>query len=182
MIPFRERGLYQAAQNVLHGFGSICGASFGGIIADTIGWRWCFLMQVPISIFALVIGNKVIKVQAHTLQIDDDLGFRGVWKKVDISGALLLVLGLSTQLVGLSLGGNELPWDSPWVILSFVTSFLFLALFILVEGKTTTVPIIPLKMLRGVLPVSTQIANVFVGMAAYAVSVSPFVMFFVCEH
>jgi hypothetical protein len=31
------------------------------------------------------------------------------------------------------------------------------------------VPLIPLKMLRGTLPVSTQIANVCVGMAAYAV-------------
>ncbi|KAJ9360567.1 MFS drug transporter [Paecilomyces variotii] len=168
MIPFRERGLYQAAQNVLHGFGSICGASFGGTIADTIGWRWCFLLQVPVSIVALAVGNKVIKVSSDTGLTGVKPGFRGVWKRIDLSGSLLLVLGLSTQLVGLSLGGNELPWDSPWVVLSFVTSFLFLALFILVEAKTTTVPIIPLKMLRGVLPVSTQIANVFVGMAAYA--------------
>lgn len=173
MIPFRERGLYQAAQNVLHGFGSICGASFGGTIADTIGWRWCFLLQIPVSIVALAVGNKVIKVSSDTGLTGVKPGFRGVWKRIDLSGSLLLVLGLSTQLVGLSLGGNELPWDSPWVVLSFVTSFLFLALFILVEAKTTTVPIIPLKMLRGVLPVSTQIANVFVGMAAYAVRIVP---------
>lgn len=56
MIPFERRGMYQAMQNVLHGFGAICGASFGGAIADTIGWRWCFLLQVPVSIIALALG------------------------------------------------------------------------------------------------------------------------------
>jgi hypothetical protein len=38
MIPFRKRGMYQALQNSMFGFGAICGASFGGAIADSIGW------------------------------------------------------------------------------------------------------------------------------------------------
>jgi MFS family permease len=38
MIPFRKRGMYQALQNSMFGFGAICGASFGGSIADSIGW------------------------------------------------------------------------------------------------------------------------------------------------
>ncbi|OBT85039.1 hypothetical protein VE02_07158 [Pseudogymnoascus sp. 03VT05] len=61
MIPFRERGMYQACQNVLHGFGSICGASLGGVIADTIGRRWCFMCQVPVSAFACIVGYFVVK-------------------------------------------------------------------------------------------------------------------------
>ncbi|KAL1961778.1 hypothetical protein VTN77DRAFT_1065 [Rasamsonia byssochlamydoides] len=160
--------MYQAAQNVLHGFGSICGASMGGAIADSIGWRWCFLLQVPISVFALVVGHFVIQLPVHDDQGDSNR-LRGVWRQVDLSGALLLVLGLSIQLVGLSLGGNELPWDNDWVITSLIASVVFLTLFLVVEAKTSAVPVIPLRMLRGVLPVCTQIANVCVGMAAYAV-------------
>lgn len=38
MIPFKKRGMYQALQNSMFGFGAICGASFGGSIADSIGW------------------------------------------------------------------------------------------------------------------------------------------------
>src|SRR5947209_3259482 len=112
MIPFHERGMYQAAQNVLNGFGAICGASFGGSIADTIGWRWCFLLQVPVSVFALVVGYVVIPHLEHPEHGKSERGFRGIWKQVDVTGALLLIMGLSVQLVGLSLGGNELPWDS----------------------------------------------------------------------
>jgi MFS family permease len=168
IIPFRNRGMYQAAQNVLHGFGSVCGASLGGSIADSIGWRWCFLLQVPVSVFALVVGHFVIQPPRcdHT---SPNPGLRGVWQQIDLSGALLLVLGLSIQLVGLSLGGNELPWGNVWVVTSLVASVVLLALFVVVEARTSAVPVIPLSMLQGVLPVCTQFANVCVGMAAYAV-------------
>lgn len=59
MIPFRKRGMYQAMQNGIFGFGAVCGASFGGSIADTIGWRWCFLL-VSMSLFieAIIYANK----------------------------------------------------------------------------------------------------------------------------
>ncbi|KAL4929886.1 MDR family MFS transporter [Aspergillus undulatus] len=164
MIPFQRRGMYQAAQNVLHGFGSICGASLGGSIANTIGWRWCFLLQVPVSIFALVVGRIVIPRPAKQPVSTGMM----VWKQVDLTGALLLILGLSVQLVGLSLGGNELPWGNIWVVGSLVASVLLLGGFLVVEAKTTAIPVIPLRMLKGVLPISTQITNVCVGMAAYA--------------
>lgn len=95
---------------------------------------------------------------------------RGIWHQIDVSGALLLVLALSSQLVGLSLGGNELSWTNGWVVSSLVASVIFLAGFVAVEAKTTAAPLIPLKMLHGLLPVSTQIVNVCCGMAAYAVS------------
>ncbi|KAL2870900.1 MDR family MFS transporter [Aspergillus lucknowensis] len=167
MIPFQRRGMYQAAQNVLHGFGSICGASLGGSIANTIGWRWCFLLQVPVSIFALFVGRVVIPRRERPAS--EEVGLKvSVWKQVDLTGALLLILGLSVQLVGLSLGGNELPWSNIWVITSLVGSVVLLGLFLLVEAKTSAIPVIPLRMLQGVLPVSTQIANICVGMAAYA--------------
>ncbi|KAJ5999700.1 hypothetical protein N7481_000109 [Penicillium waksmanii] len=170
LIPFRRRGMYQAVQNGSYGFGAICGASFGGAIVDSIGWRWCFLVQVPVSLMVLVLGYFVLEFPAKQQHGHDPAApqSQGIWHKIDLSGACLLVLALSAQLVGLSLGGNELPWSNLWVVLSLVASVVFLALFVYVEANTKAVPLIPLKMLRGVLPVSTQIANVCVGMAAYA--------------
>ncbi|KAL2365027.1 hypothetical protein RJZ56_002077 [Blastomyces dermatitidis] len=176
MIPFKDRGMYQAVQNVLHGFGSICGASLGGSIADTIGWRWCFLLQVPVSILALIVGHLVVKNQTHYDNSDYETSpkatLSAIWNRVDLSGAFLLIIGLSIQLVGLNLGGNELPWSSPWVILSLVASVLILGLFLYVEATTSAMPVIPLHMLRGKLAVSAQISNICVGLAAYADSAS----------
>ena len=167
MIPFRKRGMYQAMQNGVFGFGAICGASFGGFIADEIGWRWCFLLQVPVSALALVVGALVIKNPEGGFDLGR--GFRDTWAKVDFSGAFLLVSAIIIQLIGLSLGGNELPWGSPWVIGSLVGSFVLFGLFLLVEARTRAMPMIPLRMLRGRLPVATQITNICVGLSAYAV-------------
>ncbi|OQD99668.1 hypothetical protein PENVUL_c063G08182 [Penicillium vulpinum] len=168
LIPFRYRGMYQAIQNVSYGFGSICGASFGGAIVDSIGWRWCFLLQVPVSLFALIMGYRVLRFPARNNESSADGRPKGIWHQIDMLGACLLILALSAQLVGLSLGGNILPWTHIWVILPLISSLILLVAFVAVEAKTTAAPLIPLKMLRGQLAVSTQIANVCVGMAAYA--------------
>ena len=168
MIPFRRRGMYQAAQNVVNGFGSICGASLGGPIADGIGWRWCFLLQVPVSVFAIVVGHLVVKDTRTSMKTDLSQP-RDIWKRVDLLGSLLLVLGLSTQLAGLSLGGNELPWSHGIVIGCLAGSAVLLGLFLVVEGTTSAIPIIPLRMLKGTTAVSAQLANVCVGISAYAV-------------
>lgn len=160
--------MYQALQNSVWGFGAISGASFGGLISDTIGWRWCFLLQVPISVLGLAVGWLVISDQ----ELLDGSGglLKGMLEKVDISGALILVTALSTQLVGLSLGGNELPWGSVWVIGSLVGSFVLLGGFFWVEARTRAMPIIPLRMLSRRLSISVQFANICAGLAAYAAS------------
>lgn len=168
MIPFRKRGMYQALQNGMFGFGAVCGASFGGSVADSIGWRWCFLLQVPVSAFALVIGALVIKDPEGIIGTGHSM--KDAWTKVDFTGACLLVVAISIQLVGLSLGGNELPWGSPWVVGSLLGSIALLGLFFYVEATTKAIPVIPLRMLHGRLPISIQAANVCVGLSAYAVS------------
>ena len=171
MIPFRRRGMYQALQNGIWGLGAISGASFGGAIADTISWRWCFLLQVPISVLALVVGFVTVKNQPSGLALDQ--GIRPALKKVDFLGSFVLVIAISVQLVGLSIGGNELPWASPWVITALVSSFVLLALFLVIEAKTSATPIIPLRMFCGRLPIATQTANVCAGLSAYGVRSTP---------
>ncbi|KAK3316933.1 major facilitator superfamily domain-containing protein [Apodospora peruviana] len=169
IIPFRQRGMYQAMQNILVGFGAVLGASLGGVFVDGIGWRWCFLLQVPVSILALVVGYYVLENPPHTIfKLDPKRQFRSAFRHLDVSGALVLVIGLVAQLVGLSFGGNEYSWNSLPVIATLVGSGLLLAAFILIEAETRAIPMIPLRMLNGWQPVAVQLTNVFSGMSAYA--------------
>lgn len=154
--------------NTINGFGAICGASFGGPIVDSIGWRWCFFLQVPLSILAVTVGHLFLKIPVQAAQIGREPGLRGSWEQIDLTGACLLILGLSSQLVGLSFGGNELPWSNIWVILSLVGSIVLLVLFLVNEAKTSAIPLVPINMFKGGRAIATQIANVCVGMAGYA--------------
>ncbi|OQU96190.1 hypothetical protein CLAIMM_02303 [Cladophialophora immunda] len=167
MIPFQERGMYQACQNVLHGFGSICGASLGGLIADHIGWRWCFLLQVPVSTFAFVVGHLVIKrTETKKLAADEESSGSAKrsskWEQIDLSGALLLVLGLSAQLGAMTMGGNNYPWSDIRVIFAMILSVILILIFVMVELRTKAVPVMPMSMLHGILAISNQISNVCV--------------------
>ncbi|KAL5324904.1 hypothetical protein ACEPPN_006023 [Leptodophora sp. 'Broadleaf-Isolate-01'] len=186
LIPLRRRGMYQAVQNGLHGFGAVCGASLGGVIADSVGWRWCFLCQVPISLAGLTIGWFVIEDQTKvgTGECLDDEVEGGVggdggeeedvrekmssWRRIDLTGAALLVLGLSAQLTALSLGGNQYPWSDIRVLLSFAVSVVILVTFVWVEVKTEALPVMPMWMLKGRTAISNMISNVLVGMSSYA--------------
>ncbi|KAK4622332.1 hypothetical protein CLAFUW4_06704 [Fulvia fulva] len=165
MIPFRTRGIYQALQNTVFGAGAIAGASFGGAIADSVGWRWCFLLQVPISVIAFGVGWIVVRNPERSYGGGT---MKEVWEKVDFAGALVLVTALSIQLVGLSIGGNELPWSHPVVLASLGCSVVLIVLFFWIEARTTAMPVIPLRMFKRRLSLLMQLTNLCAGTAAYS--------------
>ncbi|KAK3381747.1 major facilitator superfamily domain-containing protein [Podospora didyma] len=169
MIPFKQRGMYQAMQNILVGTGAVLGASLGGMIAESIGWRYCFLLQVPVSLLALVVGYYVLENPSSTvIELAPNRQLGSALRHVDLSGASFLVLGLVSQLAGLSFGGNEYPWNSAPVIGTLVGSSVLLAVFLLIEAETKAIPMIPLRMLKAWQAVAIQLTNVFAGMASYA--------------
>lgn len=119
--------MYQAAQNCLIGFGAVCVASLGGAIADSFGWRWCFLAQVPFSMLALLVGHIVLEDPPRELFcLGEKASLKFALTHIDVLGSAVLVLPLLIQLLTLSLGGNQLPWSSPWVLGALAASVLSL--------------------------------------------------------
>ena len=171
IIPLKNRGMYQAVQNGFYGFGAVSGASLGGILADTIGWRWCFGCQVPIALAAVSIGYcAIVDPAPMKREPEEDVAVgKSLWTQIDFSGAILLVFGLSTQLAALSLGGNQYPWSDVRVLGCLVASFVILGLFIWVELKTRALPVMPMYMLKGLPIVANTVSNILIGMSTFAV-------------
>lgn len=40
VVPLRERGTWQGYLNILYAIGASSGAPLGGILCDSLGWRW----------------------------------------------------------------------------------------------------------------------------------------------
>ncbi|GAB2656823.1 MFS transporter [Kribbella swartbergensis] len=87
-------GLYpepgeQARAMGVYGFTSAGGASIGlilgGVITQTIGWHWSFLINLPIGVVALLLAVKLV---APVRGI-------GLGKGADLIGAVLVTTGLS---------------------------------------------------------------------------------------
>lgn len=171
-VPFERRGLYQAANNLMYGLGSASGASLGGVLAYSVGWRAVFLLQVPLSL-AAVIGGYVLVENVTPLRPGDSLDQAQPPSppppppKVDGLGAATLVLAVSTLLLGLSMGGNEIAWSSPASVAILLSALGLFALFFRVESHAQA-PILPTRMLTGRMALSNVATNFFSGMAVYS--------------
>jgi len=52
VVTLEERGLWQGYVNMVFACGAGLGAPLGGVFADTLGWRWGFLLQSPLCAVA----------------------------------------------------------------------------------------------------------------------------------
>lgn len=160
LVPLRKRGIWQGIGNICFGAGMGLGGVFGGWINDTLGWRWAFLIQVP---FVVVSGILVAwKVKIPVKETDE-----ARIKRVDFLGAITLVITLVTLLLGLNTGGNQVPWTHPIVLTSLPLSAVFLGIFIYVEARVASEPVIPVKLLLDRTVASACLTNWFTTMATF---------------
>lgn len=161
LIPLRKRGVWQGISNVVFGAGMGLGGVFGGGINDSLGWRYAFYIQVPFIVIAGVAAIFTVKVPIKETDKDKI-------KRIDFLGALALVTSLVLALLGLNSGGNIVPWSHPLVYVSLPLSFVSLLLFIYVEEKIASEPIIPIHLLANRSVMAACLTNWFMTMAVYA--------------
>lgn len=168
LIPLRERGVYQGLANVFFGLGSASGGIIGGLIADTLGWRYVFTLQVPL---ALIVGGA-IWLFLRLPEGSPGLGaahsdFKEKLKRVDFLGAFFLVSALMIILTAASLGGKEIAYSSRTFISLIVISLLFLAAFVFTEAYVSKEPIIPMELMVERTVLASSLANWFYTMGTF---------------
>jgi len=62
VIPPSDRGRYQGYFGAVFGFASVIGPLIGGFLVDEASWRWVFYVNLPIGAVALVVINRVLKL------------------------------------------------------------------------------------------------------------------------
>jgi len=88
-------------------------------------------------------------------------------KRVDFLGATLLVSTLVLLLLGLNSGGNIVPWTHPLVLTTLPLSGVCLLVFIYVEDKIASEPIIPVRLLLNRTVACACLTNWFTTMSAF---------------
>ncbi|GAM88973.1 hypothetical protein ANO11243_070070 [Dothideomycetidae sp. 11243] len=168
-VPIELRGMYQSYLNLAFGIGTFSGATLGGLLCDTLGWRWAFGVQVPFLALSVVLAYCFVPQKLGPMF--KDAGEGGSWdllKNFDYKGSVLLIIGVTTLVSGLNLGGNVFPWRSAQVITCFAIFAIACPALIYNETKATS-PLILLRLLRKS-PVSNMIyLNLFTTMSTLTV-------------
>jgi len=153
MFTGRARGgafaLMGATMGIFTALGPLVGGLLIEMLGDTHGWRYIFLVNLPLGLFAFVAAMIVLPGgAAHRMSVASPGAQGGVSarasRRLDVPGLLLLAAGLAAILVPL-IEGQTLGWPL-WTFLSLAAGVILLALFAFWEVHTdraTGAPLVP---------------------------------------
>ncbi|MCB9763057.1 MAG: MFS transporter [Alphaproteobacteria bacterium] len=99
LYPPAELGRYNGMMSGVYGLASVLGPVAGGVITDTLGWRWAFLVNLPFCALTFALLWRLLP------RIPRQQGVR-----LDLPGMALLLLALLPALVAISrVGGGHPP-------------------------------------------------------------------------
>jgi EmrB/QacA subfamily drug resistance transporter len=132
-----ERGKYAGYFGAVFGLSSILGPAVGGIITDTWGWHWIFLVNVPIGLISLVMIWRLLPTFRNSYAT----------RTIDYVGVALFSGAIAPFMIGLTNKTPTTEWTDPWVGGLILVGAIVGVLFVLWERRFSE-PLIPLHLFR----------------------------------
>ena len=161
IVPPRERARYQGYTMAVFATSSVLGPVVGGLFADAgmilgiDGWKWIFLINVPIGAAALFLVWKFLHVP-HT----------AVKHRIDWFGATTIIMAVVPMLL-VAENGRDWGWGSATAITYYIVSAVGIVLFIYAERKAGDEAILPLKLFKSSTFTLTTVVGVIVGVGMF---------------
>ena len=159
LVSPRERGRYAGYLGAVFGLGTVAGPLIGGVVTDSLGWRWCFYIGVPFAVAAFIVLQRTLHLPRRRREA-----------KIDYVGATLIAGGVSSLLIWVSLAGQQYDWVSWQSLVLVVAGLALCAAAVLVERKVPE-PLVPLRLFSQRSVVLAVIASVAVGIALFGTTV-----------
>ncbi|MFC5137598.1 MFS transporter [Actinomycetospora rhizophila] len=161
IVPPRERARYQGFFLAVFGTSSVIGPVVGGFLAGQqeilgiTGWRWVFLVNVPIGAIAFLVVWNVLRLP-HTRREH----------RLDFPGAAALAVGLVPLLI-VAEQGREWGWGSTSAIICYAIGAVGLVAFYLAERAYGEDALLPLRLFRNGVFSLTSIIAVITGVGMF---------------
>jgi EmrB/QacA subfamily drug resistance transporter len=161
IVPPRERARYQGYTMAVFATSSVLGPVVGGLFADAgmilgiDGWKWIFLINVPIGAAALFLVWKFLHVP-HT----------AVKHRIDWFGATTIIMAVVPMLL-VAENGRDWGWGSAMAVSYYIVSAVGIVLFIYAERKAGDEAILPLKLFKSSTFTLTTVVGVIVGVGMF---------------
>ena len=136
ILPQEIRGQSMGYLSIAAALGIALGPSIGGYLTTFLSWRSIFFVNIPICIFGIVLGQRIIP----------NLPGSRPGEMIDLWGAFLLTSSLAGAAFAMNMG-RHLGWQSPQILASILIFLLCGCAFFIRTGKTSE-PLVDLDLFR----------------------------------
>lgn len=135
IVPPRERGRYQGYFSGMYAAASVAGPVLGGFMTEYLSWRWVFIINLPLGLAAWWVARKTL------------VGLPIPQRKpvIDYLGTVLMIIGLTALLLGITEIGQGHSWRDESVVMQLSVALLALVIFVLYERRTRE-PLLPMHL------------------------------------
>jgi EmrB/QacA subfamily drug resistance transporter len=151
LYSLQERAKVQGYIASVWGISAVVGPTLGGIFSEYVSWRWIFFVNIPLCLVAAAMIGLRFAERVERRR-----------PRIDYAGAGVLTVALTLLILGLLEGGQAWDWGSPQSIAVLAAGAVLLAVFVLIERRAAD-PVVPLRLLRNRLLVTTSLVAACVG-------------------
>ncbi|HEY3878420.1 MAG TPA: MFS transporter [Trebonia sp.] len=148
----RERGMAFGVWGAVNGAASAVGPIIGGLLTANFGWRWIFLVNLPVSVIAVALTLRVVSESRDPHP-----------RRVDLPGMVSFTIAAGALTYALIRGA----WASGETIALVVVAAAAVAVFIAAERRSNA-PMLDLALLRNRTFTAMLIGGALLSAAAWA--------------
>ncbi len=138
----KQRGAAIGAWTAWGSVSQVVGPLLGGLIVNSVSWRWIFVINVPLVLVTLALIRAAVPGrERHT--VGAPVPPR---RSVDVMGAMLCVLGLGGIVFALIEEPRE-GWGNAAIVVALALGAVFLLCFLLYESRARE-PMVDLSLFR----------------------------------
>ncbi|WP_433064645.1 MFS transporter [Dactylosporangium sp. CS-033363] len=140
--------------SAMNAAGGALGVLAGGLLTEYASWRWVMFVNVPMAAIALAMAWRGVAATSPGVRTG----------RPDVLGAVLATAGMVALVFGI-VRTDRHPWTSATTLATLAAALLLLAVFVLVERRTTREPLLRLGLLANRSVAGANAYNLLVGAA-----------------
>ncbi|MGD9734562.1 MAG: MFS transporter [Solirubrobacterales bacterium] len=157
ILPEEKAGLAGGIILGAAGLGNAIGPLIGGVLTDLASWRWIFFLNVPISVFAVLITYFLVHVKEP----------ESADHKIDYPGIAAISVGLVSLLIALDQVADW-GWGDPRVIFLLALAAVLILAFVPIERRADLHALVPREVMRNRSFTASCVAILFMSATFFA--------------
>ncbi|GAA1798478.1 MFS transporter [Agromyces neolithicus] len=134
IVSPRERGRYLGWIGIVYVIAAVGGPLIGGVVIQTVGWRWIFVGYLPLAVVAFVLAVRTLRLPRPSEK-----------RPLDIVGAVSVAVLIAAVVVLASVVERGQPWPAITALIGVIA---LAATTWIITALRATDPVIPLGLFR----------------------------------